>query len=148
MKGSIVMNLPMVQLVLGIAVLSLGVFNWRSGGKTLATLGIANAALGVFLMLPESGWRYAALGLAAGGVLLAFVSASGESWRRSAPVLTLLAATMMAIVMSFFLTNIPPTLQNGLLIVVSILAVASVVLLVRLASQFLTLKLDSGSERK
>lgn len=120
--------IPTLWLIAGLACTVLGLVTWRSGGRNLTLVGAVNAGFGGSILLWDStvGWRYPALGVLAILVLTALAMTPREAWRRARLELLLAGATILAIWVSYFLTDIPVVVQNALLVLVGVLATAFV----------------------
>lgn len=119
------MALPGILLVAGSAITAMAVASWREGGKRLALSGATLVAFAAYMLFGAGGSNSAWLVLGAVVALQTFATVSPVDWRR--PEILLLGATAATLWVSFFTMNLVPTpMRMGLLVVVGLLAAASV----------------------
>ena len=120
--------LSTILLVVFLAVTAIGFFTWRSGGKGLVLVGALYVSMigANWFASAGSSVSYALYAIAGVLLLLAFTTVSREVWRRMRLELVLFGATVVAILASASLTNLPAGVDWVLLMLVVVLAATSI----------------------
>jgi hypothetical protein len=112
-------------LVVGLALTALGCLTWRSIGKRMALIGMTQATYAAGLLLGNNViLMYLAWILLAALIIANIMTTTRASWRQIRIEVLLAAATIIAMGASYLVTDVSSVVQNALLVIVVMTAIA------------------------